>query len=67
MVIERAIAVQPEDREDYLHPIAHHRRTAQKPTGDEPLDVLGQMGGQRGPKRVPGDLSIPDAMLRREA
>src|SRR2546422_7935471 len=67
MVIERKIAVQPENIEDRLYPIADHRPVASKPKRDEALDVLRQMGGEGDPDRVSGNLFIPEAMPRGEA
>jgi hypothetical protein len=67
MVIERKIAVQPENIEDRLYPIADHRPVASKPKRDEALDVLRQMRGQGDTDHVPGDLFIPEAVSRREA
>lgn len=67
MVIEREIAIQPENIEDRLYPIADHGRSANKPKRNEPLDIFCHMGGEGYTERVPGDLFIPEAMPRRKA
>jgi hypothetical protein len=62
--IKREIPVQPENIEDRLHPIADHRCVTSKPKRNEALDILGQMGGQRGTDRVSRNLLIPETMSR---
>ena len=64
MLIERKIAVQPENIENRLYPIADHWPVASKPKCDEALDVLCQMGGEGDTDRVSGNLFIPETMPR---
>ena len=64
MVIERKIAVQPENIVDRLYAIADHWPVASEPKRDEALDVLRQMGGEGDSDRVSGNLFIPETMPR---
>jgi hypothetical protein len=66
MVLEREIAIQPENIEDRLYSIADHRRVTSKPKRDETLDIY-QMRGEGDTDRVSGNLFILEAMPRWEA